>query len=94
LEIEFKQMLDAFAKCFREGDSAREFPTLRGALSEMDHATQQIRDRNLLENLPYETSLRLLDLLDRYHATAQALAECSHLIGSLRIARYWGDYGL
>ena len=94
LEIEFKQMLDAFAKCFREGDSAGEFPTLRGALSEMDHATQQIRDRNLLENLPYEMSLRLLDLLDRYHATAEALAECSHLIGSLRIARYWGDYGL
>ena len=94
LEIEFKQMLDAFAECFREGDSAGEFPTLRGALSEMDHATQQIRDRNLLENLPYETSLRLLDLLDRYHATAEALAECSHLIGSLRIARYWGDYGL
>jgi uncharacterized membrane protein YccC len=94
LEIEFKQMLDAFAKCFREGDRAREFPTLQGALSEMDHATQQIRDRNLLEKLPYERSLRLLDLLDRYHATAEALAECSQLIGSLRIARYWGDYGL
>jgi hypothetical protein len=94
LEIEFKQMLDAFAKYFREGDSGREFPTLRGALSEMDHATQQIRDRHLWENLPYETSLRFLDLLDRYHATAEALAECSHLIGSLRIARYWGDYGL
>jgi hypothetical protein len=94
LEMEFKQMLDAFAKCFREGDSTREFPTLRGALSEMDHATQQIRSRNLLGNLPYETSLRILDLLDRYHATAEALAECSHSIGSLRIADYCGDYGL
>jgi uncharacterized membrane protein YccC len=94
LEMEFKQMLDAFAKCFREGDSTREFPTLRGALSEMDHATQQIRSRNLLENLPYETPLWILDLLDRYHATAEALAECSHSIGSLRIADYWGDYGL
>jgi uncharacterized membrane protein YccC len=94
LEMEFKQVLDAFATCFRKGDSAREFPTLRGALSEMDHATQQIRDRSLLGNLPYETSLRLLDLLDRYHATAEALEECSHLISSLRIARYWGDYGL
>jgi uncharacterized membrane protein YccC len=94
LEMEFKQVLDAFATCFRNGDSAREFPTLRGALSEMDNATQQIRDRSLLGNLPYETSLRLLDLLDRYHATAEALEECSHLISSLRIARYWGDYGL
>lgn len=94
LEIEFKQVLDASATWFREGDSAREFPTLRGALSEMDHAMQQIRDRSLLGSLPYETSLRLLDLLDRYHATAEALAECSDLIVSLRIARYWGDYGL
>jgi uncharacterized membrane protein YccC len=94
LEMEFKQVLDAFATCFRKGDSAREFPTLRGALNEMDHATQQIRDRSLLGNLPYETSLRLLDLLDRYHAAAEALEECSHLISSLRIARYWGDYGL
>jgi hypothetical protein len=59
----------------------------------MDNATRQIRDRGLLGNLPYETSLGLLDLLDRYHATAEALAECGHLIGSLRIARYWGDYG-
>ena len=60
----------------------------------MDHATQQIRRRNLLVNLSYETSLRLLDLLDRYQATAEALAECSHLIGALQIAHYWGDYGL
>jgi hypothetical protein len=60
----------------------------------MDHVVQQIRDRNLLGELPPEASLRLLDVVDRYHATADALEECGRLIDSLRIERYWGDYGL
>lgn len=94
LEIEFKQILDAFAACFREGDCRREMPTLRGALREMDNAVQRIRDRNLLRNLPPAASLRFLDVVDRYHATADAFLECSLLIGSLRIERYWGDFGL
>ncbi len=46
-------MLDAFAECFREGDCSRELPTVDGALTEMDDAVQQIRDRNLLGNLPF-----------------------------------------
>ncbi len=94
LEIEFQQMLDAFAECFRAGNCSRQFPTVQGALAEMDHAVQQIRDRNLLGNLPPEASLRFLDLVDRYHATADALDECGRLLCSLRIERYWGDYGL
>src|SRR5271166_6610603 len=64
LEIEFKQMLDAFAECFREGDCSREFPTVDGALTAMDHAAQQIRDRNLLGKLSPEAALRVLDLVD------------------------------
>jgi hypothetical protein len=94
LEVEFKQMLAAFAECFRQGDCRRELPAVGGALAEMDHAVQQIRDRNLLGGLPPEASLRVLDLVDRYHATADALDECSRLIYSLQIQRYWGDYGL
>jgi hypothetical protein len=94
LEIEFKQMLGAFAACFSEGDCRREMPTVRGALREMDDAVQRIRDRNLLGNLPPEASLRFLDIVDRYHATADALHECSRSIRSLRIERYWGDFGL
>jgi len=39
----------------------------------MDHAVQQMRDRNLLGNLPLEASLWVLHLVDRYHATADAL---------------------
>jgi hypothetical protein len=58
--------LDAFGECFREGDCSREFPTVDGALTAMDHAAQQIRNRNLLGKLSPEASLRVLDLVDRY----------------------------
>jgi uncharacterized membrane protein YccC len=94
LEIEFKQMLDAFAECFRQGDSRRQLPTACGALTEMDHAVQQIRDRKMLADLTLEAPLRVLDLVDRYHATVDALDECGRLLCTLQIQRYWGDYGL
>ena len=94
LEIEIIRVLDAFAECFREGDCSREFPTIDGALAEMDHAIQQIRDRNLLGDLPTEASLRVLDLVDRYHASADTLEQCGEMLHALRIERYWGDYAL
>jgi uncharacterized membrane protein YccC len=94
LEIEFKQMLDAFAECFRQGDCRFQLPTVRGALSEMDDALQQIRDRNMLAGLPFEAPLRVLDLVERYHATADALDECGRLLCTLQLQRYRGDYGL
>src|SRR3984893_360419 len=94
LEIEFKQMLDAFAECFRQGDCRVQLPTVRGALSEMDDAIQQIRDRNMLADLPLETPLRVLELVERYHASGEALEECGRLVRTLEIQRYWGDYAL
>jgi len=94
LEIEFEQMLDAFAECFRQGDCRFQLPRVRGALTEMDDAIQQIRDRNMLAHLPLEAPLRVLDLVERYHATAEALVECGRLLCTLQIQRYWGDYGL
>jgi uncharacterized membrane protein YccC len=94
LEIEFEQMLDAFAVCFRQGDCRRQFPTVRGALAGMDDAVQQIRDRNILRGLPLEEPLRVLALVDRYHATADVLDECSRLLCALHIQHYWGDYVL
>jgi hypothetical protein len=94
LEIEFTQMLDACAECFREGDCSRAFPTVDGALTKIGHSVQQIRDRNLSGNLSPETSLRLLDLVDRYQATADGLEHCGEILHTLRIDRYWGDYGL
>ncbi len=94
LEIEFKQVLEAFAECFYRGDCSREFPAIQGALTAMDHVIQQIRERDLLGDLPPEASLRFLEVVDRYHAIANTLEECGRLISSLRIERYWGDYGL
>jgi uncharacterized membrane protein YccC len=94
VEIEFLQLLDAFAICFREGDCRRGFPTVRGALLELDYSAQEIRDRNLLDHLPSEASLRFFDIIHDYHATAEALEECSRLIGALQIEQYWGDYRL
>ena len=94
LEIEFKQMLDAFAECFRQGYCRFQLPTERGALTEMDDAIQQIRDRNMLAGLPFEAPLRVLDLVERYHATADALDECGRLLCTLQLQRYRGDYSL
>ena len=94
LEIEFKQMLDAFAECFRQGDCRVQLPTVRGALSEMDDAIQKIRDRNMLADLPLEAPLRVLELVERYHASGEALEECGRLVRTLEIQRYWGDYAL
>ena len=94
LEIEFKQMLDALAECFRQGDCRVQLPTVRGALSEMDDAIQQIRDRKMLAELPLEAPLRVLELVECYHATGEALEECGQLVRTLEIQRYWGDYAL
>jgi hypothetical protein len=94
LEIEFKQMLDAFAKCFRQGDCRVQLPTVRGPLTAMDDAIRPIRDRNMLADLPLEAPLRVLDLVERYHATADAMDECGRLMRTLEIQRYWGDYAL
>src|SRR6202007_3306688 len=46
LEMECKQMLDAFAMCFRQDNCRLQPPTVLGALSELDNAVQQIRNRN------------------------------------------------
>jgi hypothetical protein len=94
LEIEFKQMLDALAECFRQGDCRVQLPTVRGALSEMDDAIQQIRDREMLADLALEPALRVFELVERYHATCEALEECGRLVRTLEIQRYWGDYAL
>jgi uncharacterized membrane protein YccC len=94
LENKFNQMLDAFAECFRQGNCRLQLPTVRGALTAMDDGIQQMRDRNVLAGLPFDARLRVLDLVEHYHATADALEECGRLLCTLKIERYWGDYGL
>jgi hypothetical protein len=94
LEVEFKQMLDAFAECFRQGNCRREFPSFRGALAAMDQAVAKIALSRILLSQSLEASVRMLDVIDRYHATGEALEECGRLVQTLEIHRYWGDFAL
>ncbi|MGA8655146.1 MAG: FUSC family protein [Chthoniobacterales bacterium] len=94
LEIEFKQVLDAFAECFRRGDCRRELPGVQGALAEMNQAVERIRQGRILTGQKLEAPVRMFELVNRYHATAEALEECGRLVRTLEIQRYWGDYAL
>ena len=87
-------MLDAFAECFRQGDCRRELPSLRDALTEMDQAVEKIRQSGILAGQSLEAAVRMLDLVDHYHATGEALEECGRLVRTLEIQRYWGDFAL
>ena len=94
LEVEFKQLLDAFAECLRQGDCRRELPSLRHASGEMDGALESIRQSEILNGSHPEAPARVFELVDHYRATAEALEECRCLMGALKIHRYWGHCGL
>ncbi len=59
----------------------------KGALAGLDHAVQQVRSRRRLAGQTPEVPSGLLDLVERYHATAEALDECGRLLGTLEIQR-------
>ena len=82
------------AECFRQGDCRCEFPSLGGALAALDEAVEKIAVSRILLNQSLEASVRTLDLVDRYHATGEALEECGRLARTLELQRYWGDYAL
>jgi uncharacterized membrane protein YccC len=94
LEIEFRQVLDAFAESFRCGDCRRELPSVQGALAEMDQAVERIRQSRILSGQKLEAPVRMLELVNRYHATGEALENGGRLVRTLQIHRYWGDYAL
>ena len=95
MEVEFKQVLEAFGACLRQGDGRRPLPALQGALAGLDQAVQAVRDRRRAAGrLPAEAPWRPLALVDRYHATAEALERCGRLLSSLQLQRYWGDHAL
>jgi uncharacterized membrane protein YccC len=94
LDAAFGQILDGFAECFRQGDCRRELTSIRGALSEMSQAVDQIHDSQILADHELEVSLQMLDLANRYYGTADALEECRGQLRTLEIRRYWGDYAL
>src|SRR6516162_404405 len=94
LEIEFGQMIDAFADCFRKGDCRREFPTVRGALDGLRRRADQIRREGILSTESLDAPVQLLETISRYERIGEGLEECASLIKSLSIHRYWGDYAL
>jgi uncharacterized membrane protein YccC len=94
LEVEFGQTTDAFADCFRKGDCRREFPTVRGALYGLRQRAEQIRRERTLATESIDAPIQLLEVISRGQHIGDALEECSLLIKSLSIHRYWGDYAL
>ena len=94
LEIEFVQMTDAFADCFRKGDCRREFPTVRGALDSLRLRVHQIRREPILATESLDAPIQLLDVISRSQRIGETLDECASVIKSLSIHRYWGDYAL
>jgi hypothetical protein len=60
----------------------------------MDQAVEQIRQKRILSGQKLEASVRTLGLVNRYHATAEALENCGRLVRTLELQRYWGDYAL
>jgi uncharacterized membrane protein YccC len=94
IETEFSQLLEAFREAFRKQEFQRDFPALDGALAEIDHTVELIRDRRILDALSLEAPLRMMDLVGRYHGVADGLQECATLIRGLRMQEYSGDYAL
>jgi len=94
LEIEFDQMTDAFADCFRKGDCRREFPTVRGALEGLRQRAEQVRRERILASESLDAPIELLEVISRCQRIGDTLEECVSLIKSLSIHRYWGDYAL
>jgi len=94
LEAEFKKMLDTFVECLRKGDCQRHFPTLRSALTKLDEGLERIRERGQLADQELDVLIHLLELVNRYQSTADALEECSTVIQTLQLNRYMGDYAL
>jgi hypothetical protein len=60
----------------------------------LDHAVQDVRNRSPFGDEPPEAPSRLLDLVDRYRATAESMEGCGRLLGSLQLQRYWGGLRL
>jgi L-rhamnose mutarotase len=63
---EFKQILDAFAECFRQGNCRRELPNAKGALAAMSQAVERIGQSQILLNPGLEAAVRTVDVVDRY----------------------------
>jgi uncharacterized membrane protein YccC len=94
LQVEFGQITDAFADCFRKGDCRREFPTVHGALEGLFRRAELIRGQGIIASESVDAPIQLLEIVSRCHRIGATLEECARLIQSLSIHRYFGDYAL
>ena len=73
----------------------RSLPALQGGLAGLDQAVEAVRDLyRVAGQAPEEAPWGPLELVARYHATAEAREDCSQVLGTLHLERYWGDYAL
>jgi uncharacterized membrane protein YccC len=93
-EIEFGLAADAFADCFRKGDSRRELPQVHGALDSLRKKAEKIRREGVLAAEPLDAPVQLLEVVSRCCRIGDSLDECATLVKTLSIDRYWGDYAL
>jgi hypothetical protein len=94
LETEFHRMLDTFVRNLRKGDCRQPVPTLRDAMTKLEKALEAIRQSKLLAEQKFEVVLSLLELVNRYQSTAEALETCSAILQTLQLDQYVGDYAL
>jgi uncharacterized membrane protein YccC len=94
LESEFHRMLDTFVVNLRKGDCRQPVPTLRDAITKLEEALETIRQGKVLAEQKFEVVLSLLELVNRYQSTAEALEACSSILQTLQLDQYAGDYAL
>ncbi len=70
------------------------FRLLRDALGKLDEGLERVRDGGQLADQKLDVLIRLLELVNRYQSTAEALEECSSVFQTLQLNRYMGDYAL
>jgi uncharacterized membrane protein YccC len=94
LRVEFSRILDAFAECFRKGDTRRDFPRLSDSMAKLAETIRTVRESGALAKEDLSGLFRSLEIVNRYQSIADALEECRSIIQALQLHRYVGDYRL
>jgi uncharacterized membrane protein YccC len=94
LRVEFSGMLDAFAECFRKGDTRRDLPTLSDSMAKLADTIRTLREGGALVKEDLSDLFRNVEIVNRYRSIADALEECRRIIQTLQLHRYVGDYRL
>jgi uncharacterized membrane protein YccC len=94
LRVEFSGSLDAFAECFRKGDTRRDLPRLSDSMAKLAGTIRTLRESGALVREDPSHLFRSLEIVNRYQSIADTLEECRSVIHALQLHRYVGDYHL